>query len=212
MPTISNEFANLLGQKKRLLLYNYQISFLVTVFRNCKKQNKKIFKSLLEIVGTKRRHWYVKVQAVNTIFYYGVGLLKESHFKKIISSRNERQIRRAALVLLPLVYSRDSTIEKLSQYAKALDVNLSRMANFLLALGEDKELALAHLRKFSQPNYVFLGDQIWRLWFIRLHQDKVVIKKFNSIVKKIKQEFRNYQIVKHHFDGINKFKEQKKTL
>ncbi len=28
----------------------------------------------MEIVDEKERHWYVKVQAVTSIFYYGVGL------------------------------------------------------------------------------------------------------------------------------------------
>ena len=207
MPTVLNVFAGFVSPKKRLLLYNYQLALLLTVFRNCKKQDKKIFKSLLEIIDEKERHWYVKVQTVNTVFYYGIGLLREKHFGKFISSKNEGYIRKTALILLPLIYSRNDTMKKLNKCAQELDVNVSRMANFLIRLTTDKNLALTHLRKFSQPNYVFVGDQIWRLWFIGLNNNPDVVRKLDSILRIIKQKFRNYQIVKHHLDGIKKFRE-----
>lgn len=207
MPTVLSVFTILASQKKRLLLYNYQLAFLLTVFRNCKKQDKKIFKSLLEIFDEKERHWYVKVQAINTLFYYGIGLLREKHFGKFISSKNERYVRKIALILLPLTYSKKDTMDKLNKYAKELDVSVSRMANFLIALTRDKNLALTHLRKFNQPNYVFVGDQIWRLWFIGLNDNPDVVKKFDLTLQIIKQEFRNYQLVKHHLSGIKKFRE-----
>ena len=207
MPTVHNVFASLVSSKERLLLYNYQLAFLLTVFRNCKKQDKKVFKSLLEIVDEKERHWYVKVQAITTIFYYGVGFLREKHFTKFISSKNERYVRRSALILLPLVCSKGDTLKILNKYAQELDVYVSRMANFLMKLMTDKNLALTHLRKFSQPNYVFVGDQIWRLWFIGLNNNSEVKKKFDSVLRVIKQEFRNYPIIKRHIDGIKKFRE-----
>jgi len=206
MPTMLNVFAALVSQKRRLLLYNYQLAFLVTVFRNCKKQDKKIFKSLLGILNEKSWHWYVKVQTINTIFFYGIGLLRENHFSKFIVSKNKEYVRKTSLILLPLIYSKKDTMDKLNKYAKELDINISRMANFLIALTRDKNLALAHLRKFSQPNYVFVGDQIWRLWFIGLNYDPDVVIKFDSILRIIKQDFRNYQLVKRHLDGIEKFR------
>jgi len=205
MPTILREFSNLLGYKDRLLLYNYQVAFLVTVFRNCKKQNKKLFESLVKVANESKRHWYVKVQTINTLFYYGIGLIRETHFRKLISSKNHKQIRRAALILLPLFYTKKEVVEKLSYYAKELDVNISRMANFLQELSTNKELALAHLRKFTEPNYVFIGDQIWRLWFISLNENNDVKIKFNSIIKKIEKEFKSYAIIKAHLSKINLF-------
>ena len=87
--------------KDRDLLHNYQLAFLTTSFRNLKKKDKEIFKTVREIVSDQKRHWYVRVQAINTLFFLGIGLVRNSFVKTLLHKRNHRLIRRAGLILLP---------------------------------------------------------------------------------------------------------------
>ena len=58
--------------KERNLLHNYQLASLVTAFRNLKKKDKDISKAIKEIATDQRRHWYVRVQAISSLFYLGI--------------------------------------------------------------------------------------------------------------------------------------------
>ncbi|MDP8261702.1 MAG: RNA-directed DNA polymerase [Candidatus Ancaeobacter aquaticus] len=208
---VFRDISELMLKKNRILLYNYQIAFLVTIFRGCNNQDKKIFDAIVEVARSKERHWYVKVQAISTLFYYGIGYLRETHLRDFISKRHHKQVRRASMVLLPLLFKKDEVLKRLDDYAGELNVTVSRMANFLLALVEDKEIAISHLRRFTTPNFIFLTDQIWRLWFISLNEKPDVRKKFDSTIKKLKKEFRLNKLVKVHLSAIDNFRSEGKT-
>ncbi|MCA9408612.1 MAG: RNA-directed DNA polymerase, partial [Candidatus Omnitrophica bacterium] len=70
---VLEEFRQLLHQRKRLPLFNYQLAFLVTVFRNLKKPNAGIYKAVLELCHDNKWHWFVRAQSISTLFYMGVG-------------------------------------------------------------------------------------------------------------------------------------------
>jgi len=106
--------------------------------------------------------------------------------------------------LLPLCNSEKEIEGNLSILAKELDVTVSRMANFLLDLINSKELAIQHLKKFSKPHYIFVGDQIWRLWFIALNKDKDVQQRLRAIEENLNTEYRNYPIIKNHLREMSK--------
>lgn len=204
MPTIYKLFKEQLTKKHSLLLYNFQIAFLLTVFRNYKKPDRELSKYILEVAKDINRHWYVRVQAINTLFYHGIKFLKPSHLRILLSPKNHSAIRRAAIVLLPLCNSEKEIEGNLSILAKELDVTVSRMANFLLDLINSKESAIQHLKKFSKPHYIFVGDQIWRLWFIALNKDKDVQQRLRAIEENLNTEYRNYPIIKNHLREMSK--------
>lgn len=206
MPTVFKNFKDQLSKKNSLLLYNYQLAFLVSVFRHSKRKDKELFKYVLDVASNNSRHWYVRVQAINALFYLGVNQVRFSHIKKLVSVKNHRFIRRSAITLFVLCHSRKETVSYLSELAKELDVTVSRMANFLLTLIHNKKEAMAHLRKFTNPQYIFLGDQIWRLWFIVLNKDNDVQKNIDILFDKLNKEYRNYPIIKEHIEMMKKFK------
>jgi hypothetical protein len=188
--------------KERALLHNYQLAFLVTTFRNLKKKDKDVFRNLKEIADDQRRHWYVRVQAINTLFYLGVDLLKFNYVKKGLHKSNHRFIKRAALILLPLCCSSEEISEQLNSAAKDLNITVSRMANFLLKLKMSKEFATNHLKKFKGLNITFLTDQVWRLYFISLNDNPDVRKSLRSLIKRIKKKYHNYSVLNEHMNRL----------
>ncbi|NVM55471.1 MAG: RNA-directed DNA polymerase [Candidatus Helarchaeota archaeon] len=188
--------------KNRLLLHDFQLAFLVTVFRNIKKKDKDIFNCIVDVAFDSKRHWYVRVQAINTLSYIGVGLVKKRQIEKLLQQGNHRYVRRASISLIPLCSSPKETKNWVIEIAKDLNITISRMANFVLSLMSSKEFAMNHLKKFGPLHYVFLGDQIWRLWFIALNNNSNVKQSFNSLVAKISKKFGNYAIVKEHIKQI----------
>lgn len=188
--------------KERALLHNYQLAFLVTAFRNLRKKDIDVFRNIKNIAGDKGRHWYVRVQATNTLFYLGVNLLKHNHINKLLHKSNQRFIRRAALILLPLCCSPELINEQLNIAAKDLNIAVSRMANFLLSLITSKDFAANHLKKFKGLNSTFLADQLWRLYFISLNNNPDVRTSFRALMKRIKKKYYNYPILNEHINRL----------
>jgi len=205
---VLRSFSSYLDKKVLLLLYNFQVAYLVSIFRNLKKADKKIFKHILNISFDTRWHWYVRVQAISTLFYLGNGYIRLRDVKKLLDKKNHRYIRRAALTLIPLCCNSADAIKLISDFARELNITVSRMANFILELTNKTKSTLSNLNKFYNPNHIYLGDQIWQLWFISLNKDKNVQKSLDSKLKSIKQEFRNYPVVLNHIKQIIKFKER----
>lgn len=183
-------------------LYHLQLAFLVTVFRNLRKKDKSIFRGVLRVAFDRMKHWYVRVQAISTLSYLGVSCITESQIKKLLDSKNHRYIRRAAITLIPLSCSPERIKSWLNEMARDLNITISRMANFNLSLITSKNFALNQIKKFGSPHYVFLGDQIWRLWFIALNEDADVKKSLCALLKRIDKEFYNYPIIKEHTKAI----------
>lgn len=204
---VLRSFSSYLDKKVLLLLYNFQVAYLVSVFRNLKKTDKKIFKHILNVAFDTRWHWYVRVQAINTLFYIGVGHIKLRDVKKLLDKKNHRYVRRAALTLIPLCCNSTDTIKLISDLARELNITVSRMANFILELTDKAKPALSNLNKFYNPNHVYLGDQIWQLWFISLNKDNNVQKSLDSKLKSIKKEFRNYPVILNHIRQLTKVRE-----
>lgn len=204
---VFKDFSLYIRHRKTMLLYNFQLAFLATVFRNMKKKDREIFNAILEIALAPKRHWYVRVQAINTLSYLGVGTLKKYKVKQLMNTNNPRNIRRATITLIPLCCTPTETKEWLEEIAKDLNITTSRMANFLLDLILSKDSALNQLKKFKQMNYIFLEDQLWRLWFIALNDNSDVQKVLNSLLGRINKEFVNNLIIKEHIDKIMKFRE-----
>jgi hypothetical protein len=190
--------------KDRNLLHNYQLAFLVTAFRNLKKKDKNIFKDIKEIASDQRRHWYVRVQAINTLFYLGIKLVRNNYVKRHLHNGNHRLIRRAVLILLPLCCSPEEIVKELNNVAKDLNIATVRMANFLLSLITSKDFAINHLKKFKGLNSAFLTNQIWRLYFISLNKNHDVRKSFTVLLKRIKKKYYNYPIIKEHISRLQK--------
>lgn len=194
----------LTNKTHRLLLYNFQLAFLVTAFRNLKKHDRSIFNAIKEVAFDTKRHWYVRTQAITTLFYLGVNLVRTNQVKKLLYQSNHRFIRRQALILIPLCFSPKETIDWLNSVAKDLNTTVSRMANFLLALICSKDFAINHLKKFKGLNNIFLTDQLWRLYFIALNRDENVQKSLRALLRKAKREFYNYPIIKEHLKQLYK--------
>jgi hypothetical protein len=188
--------------KERALLHNYQLAFLVTVFRNLKKKDSDVFGEIKNVAGDQGRHWYVRVQAINTLFYLGVNLLKYNYIRTLLRKSNQRFIRRAALILLPLCCPPEVVNEQLNIAAKDLNIAVSRMANFLLSLMTSKDVAINHIRKFWGLNSIFLADQLWRLYFISLNNNSDVQNSLKGLIKRIKKEYYNYPILNEHIKRL----------
>jgi len=207
LPIFKN-FRELLHKKTRLLLYNFQLAFLASVFRNLKRSDKDVYVHLLETALDQKRHWYARIQAINTVFYLGVGMLRIKQIRELLDKDSNRYVRRAAIVLLPLCCNRQETIKWLIELARDLNITVSRMANFLLELTNSEKLAKNQLKKFSQLNYVFLGDQIWRIWFLSLNNNVNVQRSLSSLLLRIDKEFRNYPVIKRHINAIREIQRQ----
>lgn len=195
---IFRAFSKYLKRNKRFLLYNFQLAFLVTVFRNLRKRSENIFKAILSIALDKRWHWYVRVQAINTLSYLGVNSIKKANVHELLSIQNHHKIRRAAVTLIPLCCNKEEAIAWLQKMASELDITVSRMANYSLSLSQEKDVAMQQLKKFSNLNYVFLGDQIWSLWLISLNNNPDIKRNFNLLIRKIGKDYYNYPIIKEH--------------
>ncbi|MCA9409141.1 MAG: hypothetical protein KC733_10660, partial [Candidatus Omnitrophica bacterium] len=137
-------------------------------------------------------------------FYMGVGSVKSLSIYKLLESDVKPEIRRASLILLPLFCSKKETVDILENHAKDLNVAVSRMANYLLSLINNEELAQINLKKFHGLNFVYLGDQIWRLWFIGFNSNKKIREALLRLLKRINEEYRNYSIIFLHIKTIKK--------
>jgi len=190
---------------RHAFLYNLQIAYLVTVFRNLKRNDKLVIRNISWIAFKSKRHWYVRVQAIDTLFYLGCEGILESRVKQLLSRNNHRYVRRAALVLLPLCCAPEKTKNWLEEIARDLDVTVSRMANFLLSVINNKDFAANQLKKFSGLDHVFIGDQIWRLWYVAFNNHPDVRKSLNSFLKRMEREFNKNSLIKEHVKGIRDF-------
>ena len=197
------DFTNLLNKKKHVILYHYQFSHLVMVFRNLKKFDKTIFEMLLDLTNNNNSHWYTRIQGINSVFYLGPDFLKKSQVKFLYDRKQHSSIRRSAMILLPLFCTEGECISLLQKYARDLNGAVSRMANYLLELMRDNNLAKNTTKKFFSLNYIFLSDQIWRLWFIASNRDKGVRDSLQILLKKIEEEYRNYPVIRNHVQLIN---------
>jgi hypothetical protein len=63
-------------------------------------------------------------------------------------------------------------------------IKVSRMANYLLALREDANLALATLKQFTQPNEIFFSENFWKLYQIRHNPDANTRAKLQATLSK----------------------------
>ena len=183
-------------------LYHLQIAHLVAVFRNLKVNNKKVLRNIISIIFKSKRHWYVKAQAINTLFYLSNNGIAEAKIKSLLNENNHRYIRRAALTLLPLSYNLETTKKLLEKIAQDLNVTVSRMANFLLCVINDKDFATNQIKKFHGLDSVFIGDQIWRLWYVALNNNKDVRKSLTSLLKRIDDKYNRHAIIKEHIKKI----------
>ncbi len=183
-------------------LYNLQAAHLVAVFRNLKVRNKQVLRNMFSVIFKSKRHWYVRVQAIGTLFYLSYEGIAEGKVRNLLNENNHRYIRRAALVLLPLSYTPEKTKKMLGEIAQDLNVTVSRMANFLLCVINDKNYATNQIKKFHGLDSVFIGDQIWRLWFVALNNDRNVRKSLNSLLKRIEDKYSRHTIIKEHIKRI----------
>jgi len=194
-----------LERKEILLLYNYQLAFLLSVFRGLKTRvDAKVLKHVFDITVDIKRHWYVKVQAINTMGYLGVGVLQAKQVTELLHLSNHSQVRRAAITLLPMCHNFKDTHELVLRLARDLDPIVSRMANFAYELMTMREPALNHIKKFKPANEIFVCDQIWQLWFIGANPDRDVQRASEAIFKIFKREFRNWVLVNEHVRKIKR--------
>lgn len=183
-------------------LYNLQIAHLITVFRNLRVKNKKVVRNIFSVIFKSKRHWYVRAQAIDTLFYLSYDGIAETKVRNLLNESNHRYIRRAALVLLPLACSPETTKDLLGKIAQDLNVTVSRMANFLLCVINDKDFATNQIKKFHGLDPVFIGDQIWRLWYVALNNNNDVKKSLNSLLKRIDDKYSRHTIIKEHIKKI----------
>jgi len=128
---------------------------------------------LLSIARAKKRNWYVRQQAACCIGWFQL----RTEARTLVASferEGDDEVRRS---LVPLSYLLDPAFETLwlGDLARDESPRVSRMANFLLALRTDRELAARHLRRFYSPDEVFLVDNVWRLYQIR-HNPAVAVQ------------------------------------
>ena len=195
-------FSSLLHDKKRILLYNYQLAFLMAIFRNLNRNVDENYKHVKITAFDAKRHWYVRVQAICTLSYFGNNSISRNQVNKLLEKRNHPKIRRATMILIPQVCTTDEIMPWVNELARELDITSSRMANFMIELMRSRNFALNQLKKFGELNYIYLGDQIWRLWFIALNSDIQVKKALDSLLKKMKKEYGNNKIVMYHVETI----------
>jgi hypothetical protein len=127
---------------------------------------------LLRIARSKKRNWYVRQQAISCIGWFQL----RAEARTLVASFDgewDDEVRRS---ILPLSYLLDPAFENawLGDLARDESPRVARMANFLLALRTDRDLAAQHLRRFLSPDEVFLVDNAWRLYQIRQNPEPAV--------------------------------------
>jgi hypothetical protein len=132
--------------------------------------------------------------------YFGEDAINKGQVNQLLDCHNHAKIRRAAMILIPQVYALEEITSMVNELSRELDVTVSRMANFMIELTQSRSFALNQLKKFKELNYVFLSDQIWRLWFIALNDDSEVRKSLEALLAKIKKECGNNKILMNHVE------------
>ena len=126
-------------------------------------------RTLDSLAQSKSANWYVRQQAVLTIGW--LRLTNEvRHLSRILFSEWDEEVRRAILPTLFLL-PREEEDGLLHQACRDEAIKVSRMANYLLALRENPNLALATLKQFTQPNDIFFSENFWKLYQIRHNAD-----------------------------------------
>jgi len=192
---VYRRMAIFLTQRERLLLYNFQLAHLVSVFRNVKKIDLHVAREIWSIVNEKERHWYVKEQSICTLSFLGRGFLTKNRIIALLNVKNHAFIRRASLSLVPICCNREDSIKMLQHIARELDVRVARMSNFILTLIDVEEPAIRYIQKFEPMNSIYVGDQFWILRYLCLNQSQNVKKRLSQLLRRLRKEFRTNQIV-----------------
>lgn len=186
---------------KRALLHEYQLSFLLTTFRNLRTFDSQVFEQVLAISKDRSVHWYPRTQAIATLSYLGPGRIKKRDLDSLLSNKTHEQVRRAAITLLPML-GRDRRNEFVSKLTRSVNPCTSRMAGFAHDLGADAELAGRYIERFKSLHPTYVSDQIWILYFVADNPDSGVKSSLRMLLGSIERAFPRNKIIQAHLDCI----------
>jgi hypothetical protein len=161
---------------------DWEIAQFVRCCRRLKHFPQRLDRTLESLAQSKSANWYVRQQAVLTIGW--LRLINETrHLGQILFSEWDEEVRRAILPILFLLPKADED-SLLLRASRDEAIKVSRMANYLLALRERPDLALATLKQFTQPNEIFFADNFWKLYQVRHNPNANTKAKLQGILTK----------------------------
>jgi len=161
---------------------DWEVAQFVRCCRRLKHFPRGIQRTLESLAQSKSANWYVRQQAILTIGW--LRLISEARrLARILFSEWDEEVRRAILPTLFLL-PRVEEDGLLHQACRDEAIKVSRMANYLLALREDSNLALATLKQFTQPNEIFFSENFWKLYQIKHNPDANTKTKLQATLAK----------------------------
>jgi hypothetical protein len=155
---------------------------------------------LSAIAQAKSSNWYVRQQAVLTLGWMGFRAEIRA-LTRVLFTEWEDEVRRAILTTLFLVSESDEK-RLLIQASQDETLKVVRMANYLLALRRDANLALQALKQFRTPNEIFFSDNFWKLYQIRHNQDQNTRTAFVRVVSTTKAHLKG-QFCRSHLRTLS---------
>lgn len=180
---------------KRYPLTSYQKAQLIKLARACPFLDSKKLDFLQKLAHSKRENWYVRQQAIVTLFFfYDEARLRG--FVKLLRTEWDEEVKRACLICTAIL-PHDKRIAVLETCARSVEPKLSRMANFLLDLSTKPHLMAHHLRKFRLFNEIFWSESFWRIAFMDMRSAPHLKTMFESVMTKTIANTKNQQIKRH---------------
>lgn len=155
---------------------------------------------LNSLAQAKGSNWYVRQQAILTISW--LRLISETRqLCALISTEWDDEVRRA-IVAIAFLLGTPREDELLKRASRDQSAKVSRMANYLLELRDNSELAKATLKQFRQPDEVFFCDNFWKLYQIRWNDEPNTANMFQRILERSQSRLRG-RFVREHIQGLS---------
>ena len=165
------------GQQLLILNKTYaQEALLLGVLRYSHKSLHKVLAYAKTTVRKKRKHWYVRCQAVNII---ANSVIHPKSFDNIINmytDENDPEVKRSLLKLLCQLDS-EKQLKILNTAIYDPYFKIANLSKMLISLRQDKNLAIDTISYIFRDNSEHkLADNFYKLGVIRYHNDIDVLK------------------------------------
>ena len=185
---ISNEI--LIYLESSINLFDYQEAWLLKILRNSYKNPLKIREYAKKTYSNKKKHWYVRCQAVNIMADAVIGQKSFDRIIKMYDEENDYEVKRTILKLIcQLEPKRQHVI--LFNAAYAPYDKIASLGKMLLELRFDNNKAIQEISYiFREYNENKLRDNFYKIGVIRYNKDK-------QVLEKLKQSLVNIQLPIH---------------
>ncbi len=171
-------------------LFDYQEAMLLNILRSSYKNKLKIIKYARKIYLNKKKHWYVRCQALNIL---ADTVIRRKSFGKVIKMYVDEkilQVKRASLKLICQIGLNEQR-EILLNCAYDPHYKMATLGKMLLSLRYNSGKAKQELDFiFRSCDENKLRDNFYKLGVIRFNKDKQILEQLKGYLTKLKFPYR----------------------